>query len=334
MTVLRWEHYPLVRQQPQTQAWLTLQSDLGLSTNTIEVYGRALQDFLAFCEKQPIDILTVRRDHIAHYIRELGQRPTRSATGLSNATLQQRLTVLRLFYDYLREEGVREDHPVGRGSSTSGRPARGLLPRHQTLPWIPSDEEWVQLLKVVRQESLRNRTMFALAYDAGLRREELCALETSDIDPARRLLHIRAETTKNRLARVIPYSATASTLYSAYLQERRQISRARGPLFLSESPRNYAQAITIWTWSKVVHSLSIRAELTRFSTHTLRHLCLTDLARANWDIHDIATFAGHGSLQSTLRYIHLSGRDLAAKLERSMAHVHTWRVETLGEHLT
>jgi integrase len=31
----------------------------------------------------------------------------------------------------------------------------------------------------------------------------------------------------------------------------------------------------------------------QFSTHTLRHLCLTDLARAGWELHAIATFAGH-----------------------------------------
>ena len=39
--------------------------------------------------------------------------------------------------------------------------------------------------------------MLALAYDAGLRREELCSLTIADIDPAIRLLRIRAETTKN-----------------------------------------------------------------------------------------------------------------------------------------
>jgi integrase len=68
-----------------------------------------------------------------------------------------------------------------------------------------------------------------------------------------------------------------------------------------------------------------------FSTHTLRHLCLTDLARAGWDIHQIAKFAGHRSLESTLLYIHLSGRELAAKLDRGMAEIHAWRVKKLSE---
>jgi integrase/recombinase XerD len=43
----------------------------------------------------------------------------------------------------------------------------------------------------------------------------------------------------------------------------------------------------------------------------------------------ISAFAGHRSSESTLRYIHLSGRDLADKLTRSMDHIHAWRAEAL-----
>ncbi|WP_406229228.1 hypothetical protein [Streptomyces anthocyanicus] len=53
----------------------------------------------------------------------------------------------------------------------------------------------------------------------------------------------------------------------------------RGPLFLSESRRNHGQPLTLWTWSKVVRRIALEAGVPRFSTHTTRHLCLTDLAR-------------------------------------------------------
>ena len=46
-----------------------------------------------------------------------------------------------------------------------------------------------------------------------------------------------------------------------------------------------------------------------------------------WELHAISTFAGHRSSESTLRYIHLSGRDLADKLNRTMDHIHAWRVQ-------
>lgn len=54
-----------------------------------------------------------------------------------------------------------------------------------------------------------------------------------------------------------------------------------------------------------------------FSTHTLRHLRLTDLARAGLDLKEIALFAGHRSTGSTMAYIHLSGRDLARAFDRA-----------------
>ncbi len=128
---------------------------------------------------------------------------------------------------------------------------------------------------------------------------------------------------------MVPYSAPTGVLLSDYLRHRAMLSRARGPLFLSESRRNLAEPLTLWTWSKVVRRVALAAEVPRFSTHTTRHLCLTDLARMGWELHAIATFAGHRSTDSTLRYIHLSGRELSAKLSSSMAQIHAWRVGML-----
>jgi len=122
-------------------------------------------------------------------------------------------------------------------------------------------------------------------------------------------------------------------LLSGYLRHRATLSRARGPLFLSESRRNQAEPLTLWTWSKVVRRVALAADVPRFSTHTLRHLCLTDLARSGWELHAIATFAGHRSTQTTLRYIHLSGRDLAARLESAMSSIHSHRVAQIAQVL-
>jgi integrase len=160
------------------------------------------------------------------------------------------------------------------------RRERGLMPRYHALPWLPSDTQWQPFVAAARTEPIRNRVMLAFAYDAALRREEVCTLHTHDIDPAQRLIHIRAEVAKNHRARVVPYSVATSTLYAAYLDQRRTLSTQRGPLFLSESRRNRAQPISIWTWSKVVTAIATRAAVPQFTTHTFRHMCLTDLARA------------------------------------------------------
>ncbi|MDP4512131.1 tyrosine-type recombinase/integrase, partial [Nonomuraea turcica] len=323
--------------------WLRIWTDLGRAPRTIDAYACGLAEYLTMCDREGIDPVTANRAHVAGYVRELTSRPSRrganvvsidSGSGLANATIQQRLVPVRLYYDYLMEEGIRDSNPVGRGRYTperrGGGHQRGLVPRLTKLPWIPTEQQWRDILAVAAGECVRNRVMLALAYDAALRREELCSLRTDDLDPGHRMLRIRAETTKNRLERIVPYSAPTGALLSSYLTHRAGISRARGPLFLSESRRNHAEPLTLWTWSKVVRKIALAAGIPRFSTHTTRHLCLTDLARMGWELHAIATFAGHRTTDATLTYIHLSGRDLADKLNKGMGQIHAWRVEMLA----
>lgn len=338
-----WQKFPFVKQEPLAKNWLSFQQQLGRSENTLDAYGRSLDDYLQFNADRELGFLQNTREHIAHYIHELLTRPNpklksspfpEKGRGLASATVQLRLTVVRLFYDYLVEEGLRKLNPVGRGKYTKqsgfgGRREAGIIPRFQKLPWIPTDEQWNAILVAAKEEPVRNRLMLALAYDAALRREELCSLAIQDIDPAYRLLRIRAETTKNRRQRTVPYSVPTGVLLEAYLKERRALSMVRGSLFLSVSRRNMAKPLSIWSWSKIVEGIARRAGVEQFSTHTFRHLCLTDLARADWDIHQIALFAGHRNPQTTLLYIHLSGRDLKAKMEKGMAAIHQWRMDKI-----
>jgi integrase/recombinase XerD len=319
---IRWDRCLLAAADPHARAWLTLQSHRGLAPNTLDAYSRALERYFRFLGQLHFSCASITRAEVGLYLASL------QADGccLSNATMQQLLTVIRLFHAYLMEEGVRANNPAAH--SHTGRP---LIARHHKLPWIPNEDDWHAVLVAARHEPIRNRVMLAFAYDAGLRREELCSLRSDDIDPSRRTLKIRAESTKGRRERVVPYSASSSELLHHYLLHRRTLGQRRGPLFLSESRRNYSEPISIWSWSKVVLELARRAHVERFSTHTLRHLCLTDLARAGWDIHEIAAFAGHRSIQTTLLYIHLSGRDLSAKLAASMAQIHARRIQMLAE---
>jgi len=338
------ERWPALASAPLAIRWLELQRNLGRAPQTVTAYARSLVDYLAWCEREAVDVGLAGRAEIAGYLRDLRERPGRhgakvssmsSGAGLSNATLQLRVTVVRLFYDFLVEEKVRDRNPVARGyRSADGRAGRrGLVARLDPLPWIPTDAQWGAILEVAANEPVRNRLMLALAYDAALRREELCLLGTDDLDPAHRTITVRAETTKSKRGRVVPYSAVAGQLLARYLTHRRSVTTARGALFVSESPRNRGDGLAAWTWSKVVRSIALRAGVPSFSTHTLRHLCLTDLARSGWELHQIASFAGHRSTDTTQHYIHLSGRDLAERLASGMTQIHQARVAQIGEVL-
>ena len=108
-----------------------MRADLGLAHRSTDAYARGLSEYLAFCAAAAADPLTARREHVARFVRHLTERPSRHAGAdaaapssarprLSNATVQQRLTAVRLFYDYLVEEGLRDTNPVGRGRYAPG----------------------------------------------------------------------------------------------------------------------------------------------------------------------------------------------------------------------
>ncbi len=182
--------------EQEAKRWLRIQSDLGRAPNTVSAYRRSLEDYCSFCLTLQRPVYEATREDIALFVRSMtafrlpASRKTKSGqSGLANATIRLRLTAVRLFYDHLIEEELRTGNPVGRGRYTQGsgfggsRP-RALVPRFTSLPWIPTDAEWRRLLETARPELLRNRVMLAFAYDAGLRREELCSLTTGDLDPA------------------------------------------------------------------------------------------------------------------------------------------------------
>jgi len=124
------EKWPVLGRHERAAEWLGIWTNLGRAPRTIDAYTRGLAEYLLVCERDGVNPLTANRSEVALFVRELTTRPHHrggnvvaldSGVGLSNATLQQRLVPVRLFYDFLIEEGLRDSNPVGRGRYTPGR---------------------------------------------------------------------------------------------------------------------------------------------------------------------------------------------------------------------
>lgn len=166
---VRWERYPRVSGNTHARDWLEFQAARGLAANTLDAYGRNLDAFLQFVESRNIALGSVARNTVGAYIRDITQlsvprfskKRQETRTTLANASLQQHLTVVRLFYDYLVEENVCLRNPLR--PSVSGC---GVIRRHERLPWIPTEDQWRTILEACQQETLRNRTMLAMSYES------------------------------------------------------------------------------------------------------------------------------------------------------------------------
>jgi integrase/recombinase XerD len=133
-TVVLEEKWPVLGRHEQAAVWLHVWADLGRAPRTIDAYARGPS-------RRGANVVSID-----------------SGAGFADATLQQRMVPVRLFYDFLVEEGVRESNPVGRGRYSArnrggGGYQRGLIPRLTKLPWIPTESQWLELLAVAAGES-------------------------------------------------------------------------------------------------------------------------------------------------------------------------------------
>ena len=145
-------------------------------------------------------------------------------------------------------------------------------------------------------------------YGTGMRRTEVSLLKVSDIDSQRMM--IRVERGKGGAGRDIPLSpALLVTLREYWCWKKPRIY-----LFpSSERKRGKEQPISDHTVWYACAEAARHAGLTkRVSPHCLRHSFATHLLEAGTDLRTIHILLGHGDLETTAKYLHLSQRHLRA----------------------
>lgn len=164
------------------------------------------------------------------------------------------------------------------------------------LPTILSQGEVCAMLRSVVND--RDRLVVVIAYACGLRVSELASLRSSDVDEARRLLHVHAG--KGRKDRLVPLSDSLLSYIAAY-----QRLHAPGEwLFPGESRGTHVGTRTI---QRVVTAAATAAGLVKHVTpHILRHCFATHHLEARTDLRTVQSLLGHGSIGTTIRYHHMS----------------------------
>ena len=188
-------------------------------------------------------------------------------------------------------------------------PFRDFLPYprdRRRLPTILSLEEVARLINAAG--TLLRRALLMTLYGTGMRRAELARLRVSDIDSQRMM--IRVDRGKGGRSRDLPLSP-------ALLQTLREYWRWRRPktyLFPSRNPRRGSeQPISDKTIRIACREAARQAGLSkRITPHTLRHSWATHLLEAGTDLRTIQVLLGHGDLETTAKYLHLSQRHLQA----------------------
>ena len=230
--------------------------------------------------------------HLGRPVAELGREDLRGyveelrSAGRSASWLKMHLSALRFLY-----------------AKTLGRPndvSFILWPRQRSpLPTVLSLDEVRALLDAIEQP-----TYWAIAmvlYGAGLRIAEALALEVTDIDGARGVIHVRhGKGDRPRLAKL---SKALLGLLRRYWAEEKP---ARPFLFASRRTGRPPVA------ESVRRALELAAERAgikkRVTPHVLRHCFATHLLDEGTDVRVLQEMLGHKSLQTTARYTRVSTR--------------------------
>ena len=252
-----------------------LQSERSASPHTIRAYEREVRALAARIAPRPPTEATLSdlRRHLAD-----------GAT--SPASVQQRRSVLRTFFNWLVREGYLNDSPADRLLA----PKRG-----RQLPRVLEVEEITSLIEAapVSWRAARDAALIEVMYGSGLRVSEAAALDIEDVDLDERLIRVREG--KGGKDRVVPLGPPAVNAIRAWL---RIAGLTSGALFLNAKGGRLSDRSI---YERVRH-VGRSAGIPDVHPHALRHSFATHLLGAGADIRSIQEMLGHASLSTTQRY--------------------------------
>jgi integrase len=150
-----------------------------------------------------------------------------------------------------------------------------------------------------------------LALNTGLRFGELTSLRWADVNLRLALITVRGEAAKSGKTRHVPLNAEAAAALKAWL-----CKPSDSPQFVFPGRVGAEQLVDIKTSWK---PLLLKAGVTQFRFHDLRHTFASKLVMAGVDLNTVRELLGHADIKMTLRYAHLAPEHKAAAVERLVA---------------
>jgi integrase/recombinase XerD len=291
---------------PQIEAFLEmLVAERGAARNTVEAYGRDLQDYTAFLARIGETLATASAQSIRRYLG------TMSRKNFAPRTVQRRLSALRQFHRFLAAEGMRPDDPTQLiDGPKQGRP----------LPKILSEEEVERLLAAAHAKNglagLRLAAMLELIYATGLRVSELVGLPLAAALRAKEVLVVRGKGGKERL---VPLGEPAREAVQRWIEARAaaMTQGKQNSLWLFPSRRGH---LTRQRFAQELKALAIEVGIDRrtVSPHVLRHAFASHLLAHGADLRSVQEMLGHADIATTQIYTHV----LSERLRRLVREHH------------
>jgi site-specific recombinase XerD len=252
------------------------------SGSTIKTYRNEFLQLLQLLKKKPVDDLTTAdlKRYMVHAMEK---------EGISENTAHSRLNALKFYYEQvLKRDKFFFEIP---------RPKKQVI-----LPKVFNQDDITAIIKAAG--NIKHKTMLMLAYAAGLRVSEVVTIKVQDIDSGRMCILIKqAKGKKDRMVRLSPVLLVMLREYW-----KKNMPSKSGYLFPGQDKN---EAYSTRSLQLVLTAAKQKAGVLKpGSIHTLRHSFATHLLDRGTDVTMIQKLLGHNDIKTTLRYLHVTNRDI------------------------
>ncbi len=261
-----------------------LKIDKNLSSKTMEVYQRDIREFQRYLGKSH-SIGSIARSHIRGFLAYLTENRNQPITR------RRKLTSLRNFFEYLEGEGEIKNNPA----------KYVVMPKvSQKEPQSISEKEIKKILSHIQKDQSRfrkrNYLMIKILAETGIRLSELTSMDTKDADTKNLNLRIKR---KGGSEQEIPINKQLGRLIKNYAKNKKQSE----PLFKSSFRRRITNRRVGLMFQKYVKKAGIEKKV---SVHSTRHAFCTRMLDKGVNLKIIQVLAGHKSISTTERYLHIA----------------------------
>lgn len=221
--------------------------------------------------------------------------------GYSPSSIHRKISSLRVFYRFLRKEGIVTGDPL----------EKVVLPKTaRRLPVFVEEKALDRLLDDCQFDEgfrgIRDRVIIEMLYFTGIRRAELTGLRNADVDLESATVRVTGKRNKQR---IIPLFSHFSVKLREYVRERDAESGMQPEWFFTDDRGN--KLYDKYVYNVVRKYLAMVTTIEKKSPHVLRHTFATHMLNRGADLNSIKEFLGHANLSATQIYTHNSFEKLS-----------------------
>jgi integrase/recombinase XerC len=268
-----------------------LQTEKRYSPHTVRAYLNDLDQFFSYLStlNSKVDPQVITSHDIRSWIVKMLNE------GYSTVSVHRKISCLRVFYRFLRKEGVVRHDPL----------EKVVLPKlKKRLPVFVREEALDKLLDEYDfgddYRGLLNRTIIEMLYVTGMRRSELTGLKNSDVDLTGATVKVTGKRNKQRIIPLVR-SFTSRLEEFIRLRDKSPGTGSDGWLFVTAKGNKLYDK---YVYNVVRSYLAMVTTIEKKSPHILRHTFATHMLNRGADLNSIKEFLGHANLSATQIYTH------------------------------